>query len=427
LRFQRRRAEVKAGGYGPGTRGRAWLAVAALAAAVLAPVAGAAAEESGIPLGPLVVKPSLAVDLAFDSNVYRDPSTSSPEGDLGLQLVPAIALVYPGENFRWQLDGSYRFFTYFNVGGNNHDDLRVLNNFRLATLFDINRKGKIGLFLNPELYNRPASRGPGDSTDYEAGASVPLRLVLRPTSAFSVVPAFRWAWQHSYFPETPFDLTPFVLGDRHEIAGGLGVDWRFFPRSHLLLDGEVGHVFWSQNTETVAATPPVPADFWRVWFGLKGDLTRKLSLLARIGYGNVYLGEAARDQNFSGIKGLLGEVELAVRPVQTQRLGVGFRRDFKFQWFANHVSDTQVYFKYNGLFFGRLGANADVSYTYRELVGSVTRNEHQIAAGLGVDVAIVDWFRVGGGYRFSAIPVTNTGTGEYIDHRVTFGIVLGYK
>ena len=57
----------------------------------------------------------------------------------------------------------------------------------------------------------------------------------------------------------------------------------------------------------------------------------------------------------------------------------------------------------------------------------MTRNEHQIAAGLGVDVAIVDWFRVGGGYRFSAIPVTNTGTGEYIDHRVTFGIVLGYK
>ena len=73
----------------------------------------ASGKESGLPLGNLVAKPSVVVDGVFDSNVFR--TQLEPEADFGLEIKPTFALVYPGDNFRWEFESWYRFFTYFNL------------------------------------------------------------------------------------------------------------------------------------------------------------------------------------------------------------------------------------------------------------------------------------------------------------------------
>ena len=402
---------------------RAWIVGMAFAVLSIRP---AIASESGLPLGPFVAKPGVSVSALFDTNVYRD--AVSPEPDFGLSVRPYFGVVYPGEDFRFSLNAYYRFFTYFNLGGKNHDLFRRVTDFGVGASVDAGKRSKVGFSTSPEFFNAPATRGFGDGTEQNLGANVPLALHFRPTRAFQLSVNGRWNWNRAYFSPVLVTLSPIQLGNRHELAGGLGVDWKFFPRSHLLLNGEFGRVMWGRvDSAQTAAVAQDPAWFWRVWFGLKGDITRKLSLLAMIGYGNVYFDEESGTTDLSGPAGLLGKVEFAVRPVTTQRLAIGFSRDYAFAYYTNRIENTQAYFKYQGLFFQRLTAKFDFSWNFRNLEGFTTRNEHQWTAGVGLEIMAAEFFHVEVGYRFSAVNPSSTDTGEYIDNAVQLGFTLGFK
>ncbi len=386
----------------------------------------AVAAESGLPLGPLVAKPGVTVTALFDTNVYRDQT--DPEPDFGLSVKPYFGVVYPGDDFRFSLDTYYRFFTYFNLGGRNHNVFRRVTDFGVSAGIDAGRRAKVGFSTNPEVFNAPATRGFGDGTEQNLGANVPLAFHFRPTKAFQINVRGRWNWNRAYFSPVLVTLNPIQLGNRHEIAGGVGIDWKFFPRSHLIFDGEFGRVLWGRvDGGQSASSPQDPAWFWRLWFGLKGDITRRLSLLAMIGYGNIHYGAGASTTTLTGPSGILGKVELAVRPVTTQRLAIGFNRDYAFAYYTNRIENTQAYFKYQGLFFQRLTAKFDFSWTYRNLVGYTTRTEHQWTAGVGLDVMIAEFFHVEADYRFSAVNPSSTNQGEYIDNTVQLGFTLGFK
>ncbi|HCP45259.1 MAG TPA: hypothetical protein DIU15_04425 [Deltaproteobacteria bacterium] len=403
--------------------------------------ASAAGKTEGVPIGDLVFRPSVNVVLVYDSNVYR--AQLNPEADFGLAVRPQFEFVYPGENFRWELSTYWRGFTYFNVNrgpGINHDDLRLVNEFGVRTSVDLNRTGKFGFKISPQLYNRPSSAGwgdgdedgaraAGDNVEQDLGVGVPIAIALRPTGAFHIKPGGEWNWARSYYPRRLFDPDPVVLGNRHEVSGKLGVDWRFFPRSHIVFTGQLGRILWGPYDEDTAqhgTDPQLPGTFFRALLGLRGDITKKVSFMAMGGYGGVYYGEDNESSNLTGPDGLLARVEFALRPVLTQRLALGFRRDFLFRYFADNIAETQGYFKYSGLFFGRLAPNASFSYTYRQIQGWLDRQEHQWAAGGGIKVIITPWLDVAVDYRFSAVNPSSDDKGEYIDNRVTLRISLGF-
>jgi hypothetical protein len=394
----------------------------------------AAAGEPGLPAGPLVAKPSVAANLVFDSNVYRT-SPGTEKRDLGLDVSPAIALVYPGDNFRWELGALYRLFLYFGVadgGPASRTDLARVTEFSVGTSLDINRLGKLGFYVAPSLGNVPIRRGYGEGTEQQIYASVPLELRIRPTGAFSIDVGGRWAWRRTY-DEGPslISASPLILGDLHDVGGGLGIDWKFFPRSHFVVDADVGHTFWLATVGAAALdTNRFDGTYWRVSLGLKGDITRKASFRAIIGYGNIYYAEAPA-QNLTGIDGLIGDVEISFRPATTQRIAIGFRRTFSYDYYADRIEDTSPYLSYLGLFAQRLEVSGDVAYDYREMMGGVNRNEHSLGAGVSLFVIGTEYFRIGGSYRFSgtlaATPVTADSNALYTDHRVLFGVTLGYR
>ncbi len=409
-----------------------------LALLFAAPAAAETGDDSGLSLGQLIAKPSLTVEVIYDSNVYRQQQ--DPEADLGLQAIPKLKLIYPGENFRWELDANYRFFTYFNVAGRKHDVLRDVANFTLGTEFDVNRQGKFGFWFGPYFYNRRGLRGAdtdptqGSDLGYELGVGVPLEFRLRPTSALKFTIDGHWRYIRSYFIATAFDPNPAVLGQPHDVGGGVAVDWKFFPRSHFLFDGDIGHVFQGPfDSDTALHDGPIENTYFRVMLGMKGDVTRKLSMMGMIGYGGIFLGEANREQNLTGIEGLIGRAEIAIRPVLTQRIAFGFERDFYFRYYAYHVTDMKAYVKYKGLIAGRLAIVADFAYIFRDLEGAsggsdgIPRTENQWGAGAGVEVMIAEWFHILAGYRFSAVNPSSNNVGEYIDNRVNIGFTLGFR
>lgn len=412
------------------------LVVVALLSA--APAVAETGDDSGLSLGQLIAKPSLTVEVIYDSNVYRQQQ--DPQADLGIQAIPRLELIYPGENFRWELDVNYRFFTYFNVGGVKHDVLRDVANFTLGTRFDVNRQGKFGFWFGPTFFNRRGLRGAdndasqGSDLGYELGVDVPLEFRLRPTNALKFTIDGHWRYIRAYFVSTAFDPNPNVLGQPHDVGGGLSVDWKFFPRSHLLFDGDVGHVFQGPfDADTALHDAPIENTYFRLLVGMKGDVTRKLSMMGMIGYGGVFLGEANREANLTGIDGLMGKAEIAIRPVLTQRIAFGFQRDFYFKYYAYHITDMKAYVKYKGLIAGRLAILANFTYTFRDLEGSsggsdgIPRTENQWSAGAGVEVMVAEWFHILAGYRFSAVNPSSNNMGEYIDNRVNIGFTLGFR
>jgi len=409
-------------------------AAAALALALLIPVAALAADD-GIPLGPLVVKPSIKIEAIYDSNVYREQR--APDADLGLTLLPRVGFVYPGENFRWEFDAYYRFFTYFNVAGINHNALRDLANFGIGTTIDANRQGKFGFWTSPSFANRRGRRGAdtaideGSDLSYEIAVDVPIEFRIRPTQAFQIGVDGHWEYIRAYFPV--FDPDAQILGQTHDVGGGLSLDWKFFPRSHLLVDAGLGHIFVGESA-ALNHDNTVENTHWRARVGIKGDVTRKLSMLGKIGYGNVYLGPALADQNLTALEGLIGTAEIALRPVPSQRLSLGFDRDFSFAYYAYHVTDTQVYFKYKGTIADRLGIGARFVDTYRDLEGDaggadpgIPRTEHQFLGAVDVEVMVAQWFHILAGYQFSAVNPSSSNVGEYIDNRVHLGVSLGFR
>ncbi len=409
--------------------------VAVLCAALVLPCgASAASAEPGLPVGPLVAKPSIAINLVFDSNAYRT-SPGTEKRDLGLDVSPAFGLVYPGENFRWELTSLYRLFFYFGVadgGPASRTDLARVTEFSLGTSFDINRLGKVGFYLAPFVANSPIRRGYGEGSEQRFSAGVPLELRIRPTSAFTIDVGGRWNWQRTYEEGAALiSATPAILGDVHDVGGGLGIDWKFFPRSHFVVHGEVGHTFWGATASgLILDTSRTDSTYWRVMLGLRGDITRRVAFRALIGYGNAYY-TAAPGLNLTGISGLIGDVEIAVRPATTQRIAIGFRRNFSYDYYADKIIDSAPYVSYLGLFAQRVEVAADVAYAYRELAGGVNRNEHSLGAGAGLQVVASDFFRVGGSYRFSGtLGVSGGSAGSnalYTDHRVVFGVTLGYR
>lgn len=400
-----------------------------LVAAMLAGSTTAGAREAGVPVGEFTLKPYVSVMGVVDSNVYR-AAKGYAEGDGGVEVQPRFAIVYPGKNFRWTLNTGYRFLTYFNANNTNHSNLRVVGQFDVSSTFDVNRQGKLGFWFGPKLGNAPVRRGGADNVDHQMTVTTPLRVLIRPTKAFTIDVDGHWAWERSYRPARAFDPNPIQLGDRHDVGGGLGVDWRFFPRSHLTLDGEVARNLWTTLDSTaVNHTQRDPATYWRAYFGIKTDITRKLAMLAQIGYGGIYFAKdtTAAADNLKGAEGLLGRFELAISPVQTQRFTLGFDRNFEFVYFANRSTETTGYFGYKGQFGGRLGLNVDFSYIHRDFKGGLDRWENQWAAGAGVEVMVTEFFVPSVKYTFSAMNPTTNQTGEYTDHRILLGVALGFR
>lgn len=411
---------------------------AALLASVVLLAIPASAGESGLPVGDLIFKPGVRIGFVYDSNVTA--KQIDPEPDIGIEAQPYLGILYDGENFVWDFNLYYRLLQYANLNltTTSHNAYGTFTQFGLTSAFDVNRKGKVGFYFAPKVENRlvrtgseaegaPPTAGGQNGSDYALKVALPFEFRLRPTKAVTVTPRFGYELGRYYFPIAPFAPNPAVLAQSHTPGGGLNIDWRFFPRSHLLVELGADYRHWEEGLD--ARYSQIPSVQFRGLAGIRGDITRKLSIMLMGGYGSsITIGEEANNLVPEG--GILGRFEFAIRPITTQRLAFGFNRDFSNPFYARSQVDTRAYFKYKGLWFDRLGTQVDFAYTFRNLFfsdGTTNRDEHQIAAGVLIELMVAEWFHVDAQYRFTAIPTSTTDDAEFLDSRVTVGVTFGFK
>ncbi|MCK6526705.1 outer membrane beta-barrel protein [Myxococcota bacterium] len=444
---------------------RGGLAVLALATvlAILASGAPAFAQEAadddvGLRVGAARFQPGISLTTIYDSNVYRSDSTK--EWDFIQVVAPRLRFVYPGADNYFLVGAQYHLRKYFGLGTGEddeigHRDLDTYDNFGVDLRVDGNRRGKVSPTFNLLVRNRAqvldSAEWPAlaDSNMYHFGLGADLGVRIRPRSAFSITPGLAYELA-DHRTGTTGTRERWATG--HDVTGRLGVEWRFLPKTALRLDFEVGGLSWSfrptDNAELqqliVEASQVDPeaarlldltlydSQHWRLWFGLQGRFSRKLAVQALFGYANVYFPDDPNTSvpesraQLTGADGILGRVQVHLRPADTQIFTIGFVRDYEYTYFSNYYISSSPYVRYQGIFGGRVDARASASYSYREIFGDISRTDHQVDALAGVGVRVTSWFEPWLEYTLLAVPKSTDENVSFATHTAQIRLELGF-
>ncbi|MBL8784076.1 MAG: hypothetical protein JNJ59_04160, partial [Deltaproteobacteria bacterium] len=223
--------------------------------------------------------------------------------------------------------------------------------------------------------------------------------------------------------------------------------WRFYPMTYAFLESTLDFNSYSAESESDAASSGnlVPGSPFRIYAGLSGYVTERLSLLARVGYGNSMLD---RDDNFSSFVGML---QASWRFGPRTVLHVGVARDYDTAPLGGYVDYIRPYAAFTQRFGELAELNIDFSYDFRSygawqptavevgddtvtpVVSDRNRSEQMIRAGVLIDFDITRLLGVTIGYRYDSIisdySITTNGVTNftaYDDHRLFATLNLRY-
>lgn len=420
----------------------------------MCPTAAVAADdEEGIRAGANGrFQPGIEIGAGYDSNVYR--SDASGEGDLILRVEPHLRYVLRSENADFEVYGEYHLKQYTGATVDHvadtvgHKDLNIYANY-LAGLDLVTRpKGKFSFLfgdklsrMSREFDNQELTHHQYSLMDY-LNNKAHIGVEGRPGSSLRIRGTFnldlgRYTGANRQGFGDSSDRR--IYGQAFDFYGNIEVGWKFFPKTQAMLIADFGHIMWEPDLQDmIPSTGSDPStanlnqydsDHWRVWIGVQGKISRKLALQGLFGYGNAYFPTSPEGVagNLNGADGILGKVQMHWSPALTQKITIGFLRDYRYLYFSNYYVTTSPYVRYRGQIAGFILPSAEFNYLYRTISGDVDRADHEIRANAGVTFQIRDFFAVGVDYTYWSIVASSEGTDPtFTDHMVGLSIELGY-
>lgn len=421
-------------------------------------------EEQGIAVGANGrFQPGLRFTAAYQSNVYK--TDAEPEGDITLQISPHLWLRHNSQNADFKIGGEYLLKKYANAFVDSaadpvgHRDLDVFLNYRMAVDLVTRPESKFSFMVGDEL-SRYSTEFDNSSSKVDTGVTgwqspllrqyslmdrlsndAHIGVTVRPGTSLEVEGLFHFDLA-KYSGALKQGINDDVTGRRtygqsFDFYGTINAKWRFFPRTSLLFATEFGHVLWSPDLQdslggnldpALANLNQYDSNRWRVWFGIQGKFSRKISVQGMIGYGNAYFVDSPEDTagDLRGGQGLLGRLQVHWTPVSTQRFSLGFQRDFRHVYFSNYYITTSPYLRYRGQIAGFLLPSADFSYALRQYSGDVDRKDHEIRAGGALDFQLTQWLKMGAHYSFWSIVASDYEPATFADHEISLQVEVGF-
>ncbi len=381
--------------------------------------------------------PSIELGLAHRTNVFLiegEAGGGSPVvGGTALLITPAATLRHKRGGLEANVDFSYEAKKYFQARATNLDRFKTFNlggnlrylpdgakvGFRLGDRFSITG-------YEAEDENGVARTAYQEHILNDLGAFV----MVQPGGPLEVDAGFKLAADRWNVPEefksapdereSDLDLLSGTTGPGLNSRLGYGPAlegrWRFFPKTAIVLDFNHEWFSWKDNVvdaqgdgisrEDVGDLLAIPdGRIWRVKSGLRGRITSKLVAGLVVGYGQAIYdedsvteagaalgleGSSELDPEAQGFgvdrkafgEGLLAEVDAELSPSESQKLQVGYRRDFQDVYFTNYVNYDRVNLGYDVLLADKVGLTPSFLYRFERYKGEVARNDHFIKLGL---------------------------------------------
>ena len=322
-------------------------------------------RELGLKAGNFNIQPFLNVGYGYDSNLFYNDDTQweKPSGAQLVKIVPGLKVVNLNtRNLELSFGGSALIDRYIsdveavkkqsNVGGDakisaaffksSPVSLRVSEQFRRA----LERRHT----ESSENYNRNVNRV-GAGVGFKPGGGA-LELGVD------------YAFVADLFADVEGDWGDLIY---HDIT--LKGSWKFFPYTALVLDGnwQAREYLDKDMGKYGELTPSKPL---RVRFGLNGFITRKLSVMALVGYGNSFHEQrVTADMNpreNDSFNMVIGEARVSARFSPNTILQGGYQFDFNDSTFSNYVQFHKFYINFQQRFLNRIDVGADLSYFIKD-------------------------------------------------------------
>lgn len=379
---------------------------AALGVACLAAPA-AWAEGPGVRAGALEIHPSLWVEGGVDNNVFYDSAddAGSPNSASILRAGGAINIENRrSNNVNFLLGGglTYRHLTSLDDPDNRISDAVVESRNGLA---DARANGRLSLFPNSsvtvELHERfRYTERPGYETSVsgfekvENDAGIDLRF--RPGSG-ALELRLGYQFHVAQFLDSSAIGAERAANESHDVR--MLTHWRWLPKTALFLDVKYRAINYARPDEqlsTIQSARSADRDSTpvRVEAGLKGLLTKRISVILVAGYLNTFnvVGES--------FVGFVGQAELRYRIEPTLNVGIGYERDGSDSSFSNfytvnrYYADAQLHLFTKISVGGRL-AYDDIVYAANGAPGGIGREDPVLRARAFGRYDFTEWFNAG--------------------------------
>ncbi|MBK6846074.1 MAG: outer membrane beta-barrel protein [Proteobacteria bacterium] len=218
-----------------------------------------------------------------------------------------------------------------------------------------------------------------------------LRAVITPGGGRLSLTAAYALWIDAYEDQA------FKLNNRLYNEASLQAKYRLLPKTAVLI--EAIQRFYNYLETQPALFGNVDSMPLRLYAGLTGLVTPRLSTVLKVGYGNAFY------ESGTSFNSVLAKAEVAYRLMPMARVQLGYERLFDDSPYGNYLTDHKVYAGYDHVIGRRVVLHADADFKRREYQGfeRFTPRPPAISANLltvalGLDYQMQDWAYIGVGY-----------------------------
>lgn len=424
--------------------------------------AGPAWAEAGdhVHLGQAELIPSVQLATEYQTNPYLEEGTATDPLDpgLSLKLRPNLQLNYSTNDLKLAAGAGWGMRQYLTPG------LSGLNYYSdFDTLFNMNAlpESNVGFKLTEDLRNRARASDVGNEeklaeADVIGATEANLKrltnqtlamIAWHPGGALTLDVGGHFLLERYTFPyESVPDGQP-LANQKLGYGPDLELQWRFFPKTAMVLTGQLEKFDWTPNVRVSGADGSKvtgKADGLSVQglLGVRGRVTDKISVNVMGGYGHIRYDEdsvagqegagsldlTALGTDLTGLDGLIVVGEGSYTPTQDHAFTLGARKEFADSYFTNYLDYLNLYGRYQGKYFDRLGVVGEVAFRMEDYVGVTNREDNYLRARLDFAFRTTTFLDLGLGAIYSGR--TNTdGTNPDVDYKnllLVFGATFTY-
>ncbi len=370
-----------------------------------------------IRVGEATITPSISLGIEHSTNVYH--ADSDVVGGTDFRLAPGLQIGVDGPDLRFSLSGEYELRKYFQPSLTSLDRF---SDFQIGTSLEALRRGPIGFGIADSIGLR---NSPTDIPSSDAPFQTQFRnqldgsVNIRPGSALQIRLGGRWAFDDIQVASGITSSRAF--NRKHSGGPTLAVEWNFFPRTAVLLDGSYEFHRWGENViDTVdSATSDSlgdelakpDSDHFRISLGMQGRVTQKIVVVLRAGYGFANYDEASVDggesastegyaEDLRGAEHLLLNASFRYDFSERDQFVLGYEKDFNDVFFSNYAAYHRVFSRVNKRISKRFGTAGELGVRYEDYAGEIARQDLFLEAEASFSTYINDWADISLGAAF---------------------------
>jgi len=383
-------------------RGIGWLSMFALALTIVSTVH--AEPGDGITLGSATLTPRVELEFGADSNPRRLADVTRQETGESfasgiVDIHPAINLSYKRQQLRVLVAYEHGIRLYSSDSLSNYYD-----EFRLNASAELMAEGMFGLVLQNESVRRyrPSESAEEDLLNRRSYNDFQAMGRYSPGSALDLNLGVGWLLDVQEYAE--FGGAGSAPTKNSVTVTGRG-KWRFFPRTSVLMDMELGRNGWSNLPTGSDREKAAKSNEWHFLTGVGGQFTEVIQANLFLGYGGLYTVAASGSpesllDDVRGAKGFLGQAQLIYQPNVTQSLSLGFARSYGDSAVIDYWISNVMYAGYSGLYFSRLSIQTRAALDLRALNPAVKDSANSLlyvtALYISTEYRITNWLSATG-------------------------------